>query len=49
MKIFKTAKVTFDFTVTMVTTYIRELLNAHQKNPPPAPRLDRVGEIAFFT
>ena len=33
MKIFKTAKVTFDSMVTVVTAYIRELGNAHQKIP----------------
>ena len=33
MEIFKTAKVTFDFIVTMVTAYIGELWNALQKIP----------------
>ena len=33
MEIFKTAKVTFDFMVTMATACIRELRNAHQKIP----------------
>ena len=33
MEIIKTAKVTFDFMVTMATVYIKELWNAHQKIP----------------
>ena len=33
MEIFKTAKVTFDFMVTMATVYIKELWNAHQNIP----------------
>ena len=33
MEIFKIAKVTFDFMVTMATVYIKELWNVHQKIP----------------
>ena len=31
MEIFKTAKVTFDYMVTMATVYFKKLWNAHQK------------------
>ena len=31
MEIFKTAKLTFDFMVTMVVAFIRELWHAHEK------------------
>ena len=43
MEIFKTAKVTFDFMVTMATVYIKELWNAHQKIPHKS-----LGEVMKF-
>ena len=33
MELFKTAKVTFNFMVTMATVYIKKLWNAQQKIP----------------